>query len=238
MSFPIWLTSLASPTLAENHAQLLLAMGEFMLTRWLETEDSPQDDARGAVQKPDGRLEHRIEQPQRTRHPKRGFRRFADGERLRRQLAQHDVEKCDRRERERHAHGADRTGGYNARHEEERLKHSRQERLAHPAEGKAGERDAELRRGKIRIQMRGHMPRKCRARFALLLERFELASAHLHDRKLRGDEKAIEQDEEKNRARLQEHHSGGIPVRRHSIRSGKEQWRDGVVHKKKRVAGP
>ena len=51
---------------------------------------------------------------------------------------------------------------------ERRLKHGRQELLADPAEREARERNAELGRGKIGVEMRANMLRESRAEISLV----------------------------------------------------------------------
>ena len=88
----------------EQAPDLLLAVAQLAFGDRLDAEDA-QDRVGGVVEHPDHRVRHLVEHVERERHPQRRRLRLADRERLRRQLAEDDVEDGDDRERDDQAHG-------------------------------------------------------------------------------------------------------------------------------------
>ena len=95
-----------------------------------------------------------VERVQQVRGPERRADRLLDGDRLRRQLAEDDVQDGDDHEGDRRGDRVrDRLGAARRSASKQRLDEVRERRLADPAEGQGGQRDAELRRGEIGVEM-------------------------------------------------------------------------------------
>src|SRR5678809_897259 len=74
---------------------------------------------------------------------------------------------------------------------EERLDQMGEAWLANPAEGKAGERDAKLRRGDVAIQVGRLALEDAGERVAFHHQLLEARDPHLHQRELRRDEESV-----------------------------------------------
>ena len=109
---------------------------------------------------------------------------------------------------------------------EERLEQPGEIRLAHPAERQAGQGDAELRGREVGVEMAEDMPRQRGPPVVLLDQRIELAAAHLHQRKLRRDEKAVQEDEQQDAEQMEPDHAGGVPLRHDLLCRGEQRGQE------------
>ncbi len=122
-----------------------------------------------------------------------------NGERLGNKLAHHHVQR-------RHDEVPDGDGDHfeqrlgQAQQNEQRADDGRERRLTQPAERERGERDAQLTRGKVLVDVLGDDHGALRAGLPLLHRQLKLRFAHAHERELGDDEKRVhqqEQDDEK-----------------------------------------
>ena len=84
--------------------------------------------------------------------------------------------------------------------DQQRLEQARERRLADPAQGQARQRDAELRRRQVGVEVREHVLGEPGAAVAFAELDLDLRRPHLDQRELRGDEEAV-QDHEQDRQR-------------------------------------
>src|SRR5579862_7779784 len=91
-------------------------------------------------------------------------------------------------------------------------------RFADPAEGQTGQRDSNLGGREIGVEMGQDMARLPSPGISLFYERIELAGPHLDERKLRGDEKAVQQNENQDEQDVGRDDARRIPLRRNFLR--------------------
>ena len=203
----------------EETPDLLLAVREFAVPERFDAEQA-QEGVRHLVQDPDAGVGHLVEEPQRRRHPQAGRFGPADGERLGRQFAEHDVEHADDREGD---HQADRVGGLGrqAGHQvEERLQQSVDRWFADDAKADAGEGDAELSRRQVGVELIDHALRQTAPQRVLVGR--HLGRPDLDQGELGGDEEAVQADQEQGQ--------GQAPAQRqveiHGRPGGRDDRRD------------
>src|SRR6185369_16302021 len=121
-----------------------------------------------------------------------------DGEILRRQLAENDVQERDHRERQRERDTVHYRGRPHAERGEYRTDQRREGRLADPAESEAGERDPELSHREVAVEIAQDRLGGGGAAHARTGAFFDPRRAYLDDSELGHHEKCI-QENEKNR---------------------------------------
>ena len=99
----------------------------------------------------------------------------------------------------------------------QRIQQLFEHRFHRHAEAEARERDAELRRADVTIQMRDDVPRGAGAAIALRFKRSELRIADAHERQFRRHEKAVEQHQHDDREELQADGCDRVPVHQNFI---------------------
>lgn len=127
----------------------------------------PQQRVAHGVEEVDKRLGGEVEQAHRRREAQHGVRRARDRDALGRQLANDHVEQRDQRKRER---GGQRDTADLCLSAEQARQQFRKRGLARHAQANAGDRDPELTRGQVGVQVVDGMPHRPRARAAILLE--------------------------------------------------------------------
>ena len=93
-----------------------------------------------------------------------------------------------------------------------RLEHGHQKLFADPAEREAGERDSELRRGKISVEVCAHVLGKNRAKVPLIRQLIQLAAADLDDGEFGRHEKGVEDHQRDDHRELAEEKRRWIPT--------------------------
>src|SRR6185503_13686951 len=178
--------------------------------RFVRTDAERADDAvRAPRDEPVERTHEPVEEVKRYRTEQRDPERALDREVLRRELADDDVQVRERderdREREHVIEGLHRV----AKPAEERTDERRDGGLADPADREGGERDAKLRRGDVRVELRADRARAFRHDAARLRQLVELRLPDTDERVLGRDEEPVQEDEEdgdeygrKGRARI------------------------------------
>jgi len=151
----------------DQQRQLIDRVDHLLAGRRLVAEE-PQDAVGGQVDDPDERPAEHHKNLKRPGHQQRRPVRRLQRQRLRNQLAEDDMHEGDEGERE--ADG-DRVIGPGAptrdQPVEQRRDQAGQGRLAHPAEGDAGQRDAQLRSGDGLVELVHHAGERLGARHAL-----------------------------------------------------------------------
>ena len=188
-----------------EHLQLFFGVHEGVPARPAHAERA-HDGAPHAVQKADERPEDPHEQLGGPRHDERGPLGVLQGNRLRRELAEHDVKRGDHGKRDsegdrvgrghRHAVAEDPEGGFNDGCEC---------RLADPAEPEARHRDAELRRGDVAVGVGERAPDDARRGAALGDELIDACPPHGHERELGRHEEPVRQHEHQDGKQTDEH---------------------------------
>ncbi|CDN43896.1 hypothetical protein BN871_DT_00100 [Paenibacillus sp. P22] len=132
--------------LVDEQADLLLGMGRLMLAGRSDAEQLQQAVGR-SVQHDDRRLEHLVEEHERSGQPEGYALRLLDGQRLGSELAEHDMQEGDDQEPDDQGHRRNDRFARDSELEQQRLHdHMRYGRLADPAQSKRSQRNAELGR--------------------------------------------------------------------------------------------
>ena len=118
------------------------------------------------------------------------------------EFPENDMEKRDERKSDAKGDAFDDMRIPNPEVLKERPDHRRHIRFPDPAEGKAGDRDAQLRGGEIGIQMGDQFVRNLCPPVSLGGQRLNLGCPDLDDGKLGGDEKAVQKDEKQDQQNL------------------------------------
>ena len=162
------------------------------------------------VQPVDERLRRVVEDPHRRRQREHDRRRARDRGALRRELADDDVQRRDERERKRRGEA---DAGDLGRVAEQRLERVVERRLAERAEPQRADRDAELARREVAVDVIDRVQHGLRPRPALVRELLGLRVAQARDAELDGDEEAVEADEDQREDDAGGGHGRGVPVR-------------------------
>ena len=184
----------------EQEAELLLAVRQLVLARRLDA-DHPQQSDRGLVQQPDrsGSSPSRrdaADTRSRARSGGAGGSRTTSG-------ACSPITMCSAVMKKKAsamlAEWTTRVGGAgDLAHQ--RLDDPGERRLAHPAEREARERDSELARREVGVEMIEHVARQLRRPAAARHQRVDLGRAELDERELRGDEEAVQEHQQEAQA--------------------------------------
>ena len=151
---------------------------------------------RHAVYDPDERPQRAHEQFQRFHHPQRRGFRALERDPFGCQLAKHDFDSGDDRERNRHRDAVGRRSGQmGGEKRQRRLEDRRERRLRDPAEAEAGHGDAELCGRDVPIRLADGAPDRAGAAMSLRDQLIDPRLAHRDDGELRGDEKAVREHE-------------------------------------------
>jgi len=153
------------------------------------------------VEQPDRRLEDFVEDLHRPGYPERDGFRPLEGERLRRQFAEHDVEKGDQGKGQSDGHRMGRGAGC-CRHGQhtgkERLEDLSQRLLTDPSQGKTGESNAELSRRDVGVEMIENGQQMLRPPIAARSQGADARAPDADQSELRGDEETISQHEQQD----------------------------------------
>jgi hypothetical protein len=154
--------------------------------------DRAQHEVAQAVEHHDGGFQHEREQHQRAHAPQRRAFGALQRQALGCELAEHDVERGDGGERDR---DGDRVrAGRRERtrpSRQQRLDQVRQRRLAQPAQRQRRQRDPELGRGQVGVEVLERAFQRGGVRAAGGDELRHAALSHRHQRELRRDEEAV-----------------------------------------------
>jgi hypothetical protein len=182
----------------DHQHQLLRRLHALMTARRLDPEEA-HDAVADAVEEDDDRTKGQIEEVDGTRHAQRGRLRPLQGQALRGQLAEDDVQDGDDGEGEAEADGVGHPDALGARQSrealEDRFDQVGQGRFANPAEGEAGNGDAKLGRRDVGIEVvepaqdRGGPPVPLRRQV------LDARAADGDQGKLGGDKKPVGEDE-------------------------------------------
>ena len=178
----------------EQAAQLLLVLGQLPFGHRLDA-DHLEDRVGAVVEHPDRRVGRLVEALHGHGNPQGGVLGLADGERLRRQLAEHDVQNRDGHERHGQRHGVDQARPGAGDQADHRLDDPDERRFADPAQGQARQGDAELGGREVGVQVLDHVPGDPPAPQARRGVGVELGRPHLDQGELGGDEEAVEEDQ-------------------------------------------
>jgi hypothetical protein len=148
------------------------------------------------------RLGRQVERPHRRRERQRHRARAGDRGALGRELAEDHVQDGDDRERE---HGRQAESGHARGVAEQRLEQVVEGGLADRAEAQRGERDPELARRQVRVDVVHGVLRRLRPRLPLAHELGHLGRAQPRDRELGADEEAVGGDEPEGDQQLNGH---------------------------------
>ena len=155
---------------------------------------SPQQQLGRALQDPDQRAHDDEEGADGRRHGQRGALGVAKRDRLRHELADHDVE--EGQDEVRQDHGEHRR--------EHRVEDLRERVLAERADRQRGERHAELHRGDEPRRRVGDPEHLTRAPVARAGELGQAGSPHGDEAVLRGDEEPVQKDQHRDGEELEE----------------------------------
>ena len=186
-----------------EHLELLLRVDE-RETRRRADADPPQHRAAGLDQHPDERTEEGVEPVDRPGDDERDALGVLERERLRDDLAHHDVEEAQDDERR-----DDRDGRRHARvpasreEVERRAEDVRHHGLADGAERQARERDAQLDRRDEARRVVDQAQHAGRGTAALGLQLLEAGAANRDKRVLGGDEESVRRDNQRHRHELE-----------------------------------
>src|SRR5258708_5882484 len=190
------------PGVTEHIFQFVGTEGVLPGARRLQPGPAQEQVGRG-VEDPDEGVECVIEHHQRGRGPQCDTRRPLDGKRLGSELAKHDMDKGDDRERHGEGDGGNRRRIDDAQLREDWRQPVGEERFTQPAEPEAGKRHAQLGRRQDRAEMLGGPQGQPGPHTAGLEHRPQLAGPHLYQRELGGHEKAVGEHQPDNEDRLQ-----------------------------------
>ena len=182
-----------------EHLELFLGMDHRMAAAAAQAEQVDHG-ATGAVQHADERPECPHEDFGRLDDPQRRHFRSLERYRFRRQFAEHDVQRGDDRERDRHGNRVGGRRGEQVGHDRKRgLDHRSQRRLADPAKADAGHRDPELCRGDVAVRIRHRASHRVRPPVALGDQLIDPRLADCDDGELGGDEEPVGEDQAQDR---------------------------------------
>jgi len=136
-----------------------------------------------------------LEEAHRGRRQEGDAFREADREGLRRQLADHDVQERDGRERDRDRRVLDHARRLDAERGEDRREEMREGRLADPAEAQAGQRDPELGGREEDVEAPVERGREARLPVAFGRQGLHPRRPHPHHGELRSNEEGVHHDE-------------------------------------------
>ena len=134
--------------------------------------------------------------------------RIPDGEVFRGELAENDVEKSDPDEGKRDGDGRNQRVRMDVDERERGLEQLGKKLLAHPAERETGQRNTELSRGKVSVEMGADMLGKRGAKISVSDKWIELAAAHFDDRELARHEEPIQHHQRENYGQLAQNDGG------------------------------
>jgi len=153
---------------------------------------------RDAVEQPHDGVRDAVE-PHERRGGEQGVAlRGEDGERLRYELAHHDMQRGDDDEADGDGNAVDGRLGQ-ADRQQRTLDELGDGGLAQPAQGERGQRDAQLAGGEVGVHVVGHEFGVLGAGAVLVDEDLHLGLAHPHERELGGDEESVHEQEEKDK---------------------------------------
>jgi hypothetical protein len=183
--------------LGDEDLEVLGRRSQLPLAGRLHPQDPHDPVARPVEEVDEGgeELAEELEGPRRHEHSGLGP---LDGERLRRQLAEDDVEHGDDDEGDDHRSGA-RGRVAQADRLEDRPQQLGEGGLAQPAQAQACERDAELAGGEVAVDVLHLLAREHRGAPALLGQLLEAGRARAGERELGRDEEAVQQHQEECR---------------------------------------
>ena len=181
--------------LLEQQAQLVLGVRRVADLARRRDLERPQNEVAHPVEEVDDRLGDAVEDAHERRHGEGDADRARDREALGRELAEHHVQERDdaegegerKRRRDLFDPAAERLG--------DRLEQVLEGRLGESAEADAGDRDAELAGGEIRVDVVDGVGDRLGATALALLELGDLARPDARDGELRRHEEAVEGDE-------------------------------------------
>jgi hypothetical protein len=180
--------------------------------------DEPQEDLRGSVEHVDRRRDDEVERVQRPRHVAADLLGAQEGGRFRGQLAQHDVEERDARERDRDGRGVRGDGRPRSREIDEGvLDHVRERRFADPAQAERGEGDPELGARNRAIEVREGLLDLEGQPVSLFHELVDPRAAYGNQRELGRYEEAVGEHQRDDREQVQRRgHRRGLDLRKGS----------------------
>ena len=184
-------------TLLHEDADLLFRMRHILLLRHDGEAHAFLRPVRDVIQQPDERIHDALEDEERQGDRERDTLDLANRNVLRNQLAAHDVQRGDEKERNGEGDGFNRTLGH-AEPRKCRMQQGSDDRFAEPAQAQGNDGDAKLRDGKRHVKAIGQLFRIRCAAIALGDENVEPGTAHLDDGKLRCNEERIAEDEQKD----------------------------------------
>ena len=152
---------------------------------------------RDVVEQPDERIHDALKDEERQGDRERDTLDLANRDVLRNQLAAHDVQRGDEKERDGEGDGFNRALGH-AEPRKCRMQQGSNDRFAEPAQAQGNDGDAKLRDGKRHVKAIGQRLRIRCAAVARGDEHVEPRTAHLDDGKLRRNEERIAEDEQKD----------------------------------------
>lgn len=158
-----------------------------------------QDGVGAGIEQVDGRVHQPVEQVQRYRRPQRQQLGFADRPGFGRQLADHDVQVGNDKERGEERHAADHFRGVHAYGAQQRLQQVGERRLTDPAQAQGGQGDAQLAGRQVGVQLAVHGTQDLPAPAVLVGDGFDSSRAQLDHGELCGNEKAVEQDQDQSK---------------------------------------
>jgi hypothetical protein len=139
------------PTLGEQFQQLALGVRSMTGLARRGDAERAQNEVAQPVEQIDQGLGRQVEQPQCRRHPEARVGRPGNRDALRSELADHDVQQRDQRERERARHRDAAELGLGSQHRGEQALEGR---LADNPQADTGDRDPELAGGEVGVQAR------------------------------------------------------------------------------------
>ena len=182
--------------LRQQHAQLVLGVRRVAHLARRRDAERLEHQVAEPVEGVDDRLGDEVEGTHRPRDPEHRPGGARDGERLRRELAEHHVQHGHDRQREDEAQPDRDAGGDGA---DQRLQDVLEGGLGERAEADAGDGDAELAGGQVGVDLLHGAARRLGAGLSLPLELDDLAEAHTGDGELGRDEEGVEGDEPEGR---------------------------------------
>jgi hypothetical protein len=181
--------ALAAP---DQHAQLLCGR-RLAVAFDLDPQNPADHEVGGVVQRPDHGMQPDAEPLQRPGAPARDRLGVRDRRHLRRLLADDHVRRRHQQVGERHRDRNGKAVAHDAA--EQRLQQRRDSRLAEEAEPDRRERDADLRRRQVTVDVIHLVQRHHRGAGAVLGGLLHACAASAHQRELRGHEETVQKDQ-------------------------------------------
>jgi hypothetical protein len=180
---------------AQDHLQFFVRVMRLVAARAGQAGDA-QHQVGAAVQHPDRRVHGPVKTVQRHRTPQADGFGVADGERFRRQFADHDVEEGNHAEGDHEGHAVDDFFGGHAGQAEQGLQQAGEGRFADPAQAQRGEGDAELAGRQVGVELAVHLEQDAPAQAAGLGDGAHARFTEGDDAELGRHEKAIQRHQD------------------------------------------